>query len=189
MEVRGQEIEVNRLPLTLNAIDPIALSADENISLTRPVGKNLVIKPWQYLTINGVVEFDGNKNNTEYKNLAQGPETTTNGEDIGNGPVEYWQITSINDGTLVPYGGELTFDSANMRLIYAASGTPVENQSKLYTYDPTLGTITFTNDFSSLAEDVKLIVPAKVTYTLDGGGVWSKTCDIEMNIPHERVTE
>ena len=189
VEVRGQEIEVNRLPLTLNAIDPIALSADENISLTRPVGKNLVIKPWQYLTINGVVEFDGNKNNTEYKNLAQGPETTTNGEDIGNGPVEYWQITSINDGTLVPYGGELTFDSANMRLIYAASGTPVENQSKLYTYDPTLGTITFTNDFSSLAEDVKLIVPAKVTYTLDGGGVWSKTCDIEMNIPHERVTE
>ena len=189
VEVRGQEIEVNRLPLTLNAIDPIALSADENISLTRPVGKNLVIKPWQYLTINGVVEFDGNKNNTEYKNLAQGPETTTNGEDIGNGPVEYWQITSINDGTLVPYGGELTFDSANMRLIYAASGTPVENQSKLYTYDPTLGIITFTNDFSSLAEDVKLIVPAKVTYTLDGGGVWSKTCDIEMNIPHERVTE
>ena len=188
VEVRGQEIEVNRLPLTLNAIDPIALSADENISLTRPVGKNLVIKPWQYLTINGVVEFDGNKNNTEYKNLAQDPETTT-GEDIGNGPVEYWQITSINDGTLVPYGGELTFDSANMRLIYAASGTPVENQSKLYTYDPTLGTITFTNDFSSLAEDVKLIVPAKVTYTLDGGGVWSKTCDIEMNIPHERVTE
>ena len=189
VEVRGQEIEVNRLPLTLNATDPIALSADENISLTRPVGKNLVIKPWQYLTINGVVEFDGNINNTEYKNLAQAPETTTNGEDIGNGPVEYWQITSINDGTLVPYGGELTFDSANMRLIYAASGTPVENQSKLYTYDPTLGTITFTNDFSSLAEDVKLIVPAKVTYTLDGGGVWSKTCDIEMNIPHERVTE
>ena len=151
VEVRGQEIEVNRLPLTLNAIDPIALSADENISLTRPVGKNLVIKPWQYLTINGVVEYDGNKNNTEYKNLAQASETTTNGEDIGNGPVEYWQITSINDGTLVPYGGELTFDSANMRLIYAASGTPVENQSKLYTYDPTLGTITFTNDFSSLA--------------------------------------
>ena len=187
VEVHGQEIEVNRLPLNLYAIDPIALSADENISLTRPVGKNLVVKPWQYLTINGVVEYDGNENNiAEYKNLAQAPETTTNGEDIGNGPVEYWQITSINEGTLVPYGGELTFDAANMRLINAASGVPVENQSQLFSYDPTLGTITFTNDFASLQEDVKLIVPAKVTYTLDGGGVWSKTCDIEMTIPQER---
>ena len=177
-----QKIEVDRKTLTLVANDPIReMFADEEVSLTRPVGKDLVIKPWQYLNIVGIIEDSGNADLSKLvtDNLL---EVEDGGEDIGNGEVEYWQLSGAN-GALKPYGGELSFDFANI-ILKDEAGNDIQN--KMYEYDAANGTVTFSDDFGTYVTELIMTIPAKLTYTLDGAGKWSKTGDVVIRINLER---
>ena len=161
----NKEIEVSRLPLTIETDCPIVsfgLDASDETNIDRKAGEDCTINLWEYVDVRGILDSS--------ENLAEWYNTTEKAY------VEYSSLDELNNGrNFGTYQAELKF-------------APVD---ELYTngtvhYDPATGVVVFDKDNGVLQNNVVISVEATLEYYLDYNHVQAKSFDIEVTLMKER---